>query len=127
LSEGDSAKILKALPAETIPILFYLDAHWGIELPLAQELQIIGNRFPSAIALIDDFKVPDDSGYGFDTYGANELSIEYLYRNGVKAPVYLPVICSNEETGSKRGCAALAFGDQMTTALDNVRLLRRWQ
>ena len=51
------------------PLLFYLDAHWGEELPLSDELTIIFSSLPQAIVMIDDFQVPDDGGYGYDDYG----------------------------------------------------------
>jgi hypothetical protein len=49
------------------PTLFYLDAHWEEYLPLRDELQLIYNNFPRAVVLVDDFKVDDDLGYGFDS------------------------------------------------------------
>ncbi len=46
--------------------LFYLDAHWQDRLPLREELEIMSRNFTSWIAIIDDFKVPLDTDYGFD-------------------------------------------------------------
>jgi predicted O-methyltransferase YrrM len=51
------------------PIMFYLDAHWHADLPLAEELDIIFSRLPDALVILDDFQVPEDPGYGFDDYG----------------------------------------------------------
>ena len=57
---------------------FYLDAHWYDDLPLSEEMDMIGSGWRNYVVLIDDFKVPDDSGYGYDNYGpgrALELSL----------------------------------------------------
>ena len=50
-------------------VFIYLDAYWESDLPLAEELQIIGRAWIRAVVMIDDFQVPSDDGYGFDDYG----------------------------------------------------------
>jgi hypothetical protein len=60
-------------------LFFYLDAHWNDDLPLAEELDIIFARCPSAVVMIDDFEVPSDAGYGYDDYGSgNALVLDYI-------------------------------------------------
>ena len=43
--------------------LFYLDAHWYDYLPLRDEYLLIREKFPKAVIVIDDFKVPHDALY----------------------------------------------------------------
>ena len=85
LSFGDSREFLMNFIAGTAarytghPLLFYLDAHWGEDLPLSDELVIILSSFSHVIVLIDDFQVPGDEGYGYDDYGAGKaLSRGYI-------------------------------------------------
>jgi len=68
---------LHSLSSRTL--FFYLDAHWNDDLPLAEELDIIFGRCPSAIVMIDDFEVPSDIGYGYDDYGSGKaLVLDYI-------------------------------------------------
>lgn len=46
---------------------FYLDAHWGAQWPLREELQVILTR-KRAVVAIDDFAVPGHPLHGFDAY-----------------------------------------------------------
>jgi hypothetical protein len=114
---GDSRSHLRLLLAEQFKgrlsetVLFYLDAHWYDDLPLAEEIEIIYSSMPSAVCLIDDFAVPGDMGYAFDDYGAGKvLDAGYiaplLEQFGLTA--YYPVLPSTEESGMKRGCVAIA-------------------
>jgi hypothetical protein len=110
------------------PILFYLDAHWSADLPLADEIDIIFASAPHAIVLIDDFEVPGDPGYRYDDYGrGNTLSPAYLApsvkRHGL-ATLY-PTTPFERETGAKRGCVVLVTEDELEQRLAGVRLLRR--
>jgi hypothetical protein len=63
-------------------LFFYLDAHghvFGDDLPLAEELDIVFRRCPSAVIMIDDFAVPNDGGYGYDDYGPGRaLVFDYI-------------------------------------------------
>ena len=75
LLHGDSRTGLRRLfdgalhPFSDLTVFFYLDAHWNDDLPLAEEIDIVFNRCPLAVVMIDDFEVPSDPGYGFDDYG----------------------------------------------------------
>lgn len=116
---------LKASLAETI--LFYLDAHWNEDLPLAEELDIIFAACPRAIVLIDDFQVPDDPGYTYDDYGAGKaLTADYIAPTvAAHGLVTLyPRMPSDVETGAKRGCAVLARAEICEALLGPVTLLR---
>ncbi len=111
--QGDSREFLRALAREgDVPkrgVFFYLDAHWGKELPLRDEVQIITDAWSDIVILIDDFQVPDDDGYGFDDYGEGlRLTADYLPDGTWSRYVALyPVASSAEETGKKRGCIVL--------------------
>jgi len=114
---GDSREGLKTLLDGPLKdrlaktLLFYLDAHWHEDLPLAEEIEIIFARTDGAICLVDDFAVPGDAGYVYDDYGPGKaLDADYiaplLRRFGLTA--YYPTLRSAEEGGLKRGCVAIA-------------------
>jgi hypothetical protein len=113
LSLSDSRIFLQRLvdndevPKKTV--LFYLDAHWGADLPLRDELVIIAQHWSDPIIVIDDFAVPGDPGYGFDDYGeGRSLTLDYLPPNAIEDMVVLfPSLPSRLETGARRGCAVL--------------------
>ena len=82
--EGDSRAFLRQLAADSsVPhdrVFFYLDAHWGEDLPLLEEVGIIFKSWTRAIVMIDDFKVPG-TDYQYDDYGSGKaLTLEYLER-----------------------------------------------
>lgn len=127
---GDSIGFLRDLargPHTRARTFFYLDAHWHDHLPLAEEMQIIHAAFPEAIVMIDDFQVPDDTGYGYDDYGPGKaLTLGYL------APVlpptaaaWFPVAASAAETGARRGSVVIAWHPEIVRALDTLPVLRR--
>lgn len=125
LVRADSRPFLAQLfagPLRDGPNLFYLDAHWNADLPLAEELEIIFGRAPDSVVVIDDFEVPGDPGYAFDDYGAGKaLNADYISgiveRFGLEA--HYPATPSAFETGAVRGCVVLA-----RSALSEVSLLR---
>lgn len=112
---GDSRDFLRALDwaalnAKKQPVLFYLDAHWHEDLPLAEELEIVFARCARPIVIIDDFRVPGDEGYGFYDGGPGKaLTWEYVApvveRHGAGAAY--PATPSAEESGARRGCIVL--------------------
>src|SRR3989337_1684244 len=110
VEHGDSRPFLRRLAARTVDktTLFYLDAHWEKDLPLGEEMAIIAEHWDQAVVVIDDFEVPDDSGYTFDDYGPGKrLCIDYL----PETPgwqVFFPSLPSGKETGGRRGWAGLA-------------------
>ena len=113
LTLGDTRQFLRALAADPrFPrrgVLFYLDAHWATDLPLAEELAIIGDTFHDSVIVIDDFRVPDDSGYGYDNYGAGKsLELSYLpATTRTQFSVFWPAARADEETGMRRGAIVL--------------------
>jgi hypothetical protein len=88
---------------------FYLDAHWGADLPLREELNLIIPNFENFVVMIDDFEVPTDPGYQFDDYGPGKrLSLRDFplhQDNGIAC--YFPARPSSQESGLKRGAMVL--------------------
>lgn len=108
---GDSAVVLPEL-AETANIgrpFIYLDAHWGEGLPLATEVDTALRTWPDCLIVIDDFLVPHDSGYGYDIYDGQALSLEMLSL-GDDVTAGLPSLPATEETGARRGALFLGRG-----------------
>ena len=59
-------------------ILFYLDAHWGEDWPLLNELEYISQNFKdNCCIVIDDFKVPNRN-FNYDTYKNTALNLDYV-------------------------------------------------
>lgn len=92
-------------------LLFYLDAHWEDDLPLAEEIDIIFAHCPKALILVDDFEVADDEGYEFDDYGPGKVLNAAYIAPQVEAyglSAFYPALPSHRETGARRGCIVLA-------------------
>jgi len=113
LHNQDSRSFLRALSKDrSIPkedVFFYLDAHWGEDLPLREELEIIFSNWNRPLVMIDDFAVPD-SDYGFDNYGPETtLNLKYIEPivSAHKLAVFFPAANPAEETGTKRGSVVL--------------------
>jgi hypothetical protein len=133
---GDSQDFLSnllrgsSLDAGQDRFLFYLDAHWGRDLPLLAEIDLIFSLCPTATVLIDDFEVPDDPGYGFDAYGPgatlNASYIDPSVRMHGLVTLY-PATPSSVETGMRRGCVILCKDRGIAEALRGISLLRRAQ
>jgi hypothetical protein len=135
LSLGDSREFLmkfiacNAAKYEAHPLLFYLDAHWGEDLPLFDELANIFYSFSRAIVLIDDFQVPDDDGYGYDDYGVGKaLNREYIgpHLSKFQLAEFFPTTPSTAESGLRRGCVVLAHDPGLISVLSRISLLRKW-
>jgi hypothetical protein len=129
---GDSREFLRgllrdgALNARDETVLFYLDAHWNADLPLAAEIDLVFSLCPKAVVLIDDFQVPDDPGYGFDSYGPdrtlNASYVDAAVRQHGLATFY-PSTPSSAETGMRRGCAVLCREGRLAETLRGISLL----
>ncbi len=110
----DSRSFLRQLAADPAfrfqRPLFYLDAHWEEDLPLAEEIQIIIQRWPSFVIMVDDFQVPG-TDYAYDSYSNGlELTLAYLERECVPLEdfaVLFPTLGPEAETGAKCGTLIL--------------------
>jgi len=117
LQRADSRRFLHELLDENLlptgPALFYLDAHWEQDLPVWEEVDQIFSRHPSPVILVDDFRVPTDSGFAYDDYGKGKcLSVTNLHEAAATRPsMFFPKHASAHETGARRGCVVLAQGD----------------
>jgi hypothetical protein len=110
----------------SVPTLFYLDSHWNDHLPLREELELIFNNYSDATVLIDDFKVPDDDGYGFDDYGKGKaLTLDYVSQASTpKLFCFFPRTPSNQETGFRRGWVVMTTNSKVAASLRTRSLLR---
>jgi len=70
-------KILPSIPQPQV-VLFFLDAHWGPNNPLLEELQIIADHKLQPVIAIHDFKVPGHPELGYDTYGGQDYEWEWI-------------------------------------------------
>jgi hypothetical protein len=109
-------------------VFFYLDAHWGEDLPLHEELQTIFDNWQAPVVMIDDFCVPD-SQYRFDDYGPGKgLTMNYLapIMKQHNLALFFPAVSAHEETGAKRGCCLLCR-ESMAVEIDSkIRTLIRF-
>ena len=133
LYNSDSRKFLRQLINEGLfgkaDVFFYLDAHWGEDLPLLEEIEIIFDKMPSAVVMVDDFKVPWDAGYTYDDYGMGKsLTLEYLEpaitRYGLTS--FFPVQDAAGETGARRGCVVIAKAREKVALLQELHTLKRY-
>jgi hypothetical protein len=111
---GDSAQkireVLAELDPESIRVIAYLDAHWLDAIPTADELLALVEWGGAWIAIIDDFMVPHDDGYGFDHYGETTIGADIVPLNcGIS--IFVPRGPSSQETNAKRGTGYL-FNEQ---------------
>jgi hypothetical protein len=127
---GDSREFLRGLLVDSRipdgPLFFYLDAHWDADAPVREEVRIIAEHRPDVVIMIDDFRVPDDAGYGFDAqYGPGKrLTTEDAGLRELKGmKIFWPAARSSEETGERRGCVVLASGSAIEV-LRSLSVLR---
>jgi len=132
VEEGDSVNVLARLVEDAelckAPTLFYLDAHWGDYLPLGDELKVIMRHFLLPVVIIDDFAVPWDNDYGFDSYGPDKsLDIDYLSSLNVDIQfIFFPRVPARSETGARRGCAILTGNRALADAIRLTNLVAGW-
>ena len=130
LSFGDSRPFLKRVLSQSVsnkdvPFV-YLDAHWQSDLPLREEVEIVTGKCSQYVIMIDDFHVPDDGGYEFDSYEAdNVLRIEYLRATiaGLDCDIGYPRLPSSRESGLRRGCIII-FAHSLAAELGKIPSLR---
>ncbi|HEV2398993.1 MAG TPA: hypothetical protein VGS27_18755 [Candidatus Sulfotelmatobacter sp.] len=128
---ADSRQFLKQLfelpSLRDQALFFYLDAHWDKDLPLLGEISLILNSQIPAVAMIDDFEVPFDQGYGYDTYGrGKKLCLQMLncFRDQMEY-AYFPALPAVKESGPRRGCLVFATSAALDQRLQTLTSLRR--
>jgi hypothetical protein len=129
----DSREFLKILAEKNINnkrVFIYLDAHCHDDLPLKQEIEIICQSWKAFTIMIDDFQVPGDAGYGYDSYGGKKvLSIKNFMpvfnQNGLIP--FFPALPSGEETGARRGSVILTRKGDFAEQVGNCKLLTKYQ
>lgn len=117
---GSSPEFLRRLRASESfrKPFFYLDAHWEKELPLIDELEIILSGWSRYLILIDDFEVPEDTGFGYDTYNGQPIGMDMIRPSLERfdgLTVFLPAYGADQETGNQRGWCLIA--DQETATI----------
>jgi predicted O-methyltransferase YrrM len=128
---GDSREFLNAILADDKlrgkKLFFYLDAHWGEDPPLQEEIEIVFRNCPQAAVMVDDFRVPGDDGYRYDTYkNGKSLTLESLGALATSGlTFYFPAVRSELETGAKRGCAVISQKPEITAILEKASTLKR--
>jgi hypothetical protein len=131
---GDSREALRRLfngqlqSVINLTIFFYLDAHWGTDLPLIEELEIIFAQCPGALVMIDDFQVPGDSAYGYDNYGPGEALTPAYIAPAVETyrlTAFFPATPAVQESGMRRGCVVLVADAIHVASLCSLGLLIR--
>jgi hypothetical protein len=97
-------------------VFFYLDAHWGHDLPLVEEIRIILKHFPSCIVMVDDFEVPGRREFGFDAYGDEAVLSVDLLASEVPADtsLFYPNWPLDPDVDGRRGFVILARGGPLT-------------
>ena len=117
-------QLASRLDSVTGPVLFYLDAHWREDLPLAEELRIIAPRWPKSVVLVDDFQVADDPGYVYDDYGPGKVLNESLIPVECldEWAVAYPSLPSRDETGFRTGCCVLIGPPMISVARQSAHL-----
>jgi hypothetical protein len=114
---GDSAGALEWLRerGEVRRPLAYLDAHWLEPLPLPREVACLLAGWDDVLIVVDDCRVPDDPGYGYDTYGGVPIAAEELPLDG--ALIAYPAVPARREEGARRGTLYVAQGPAAEAAL----------
>lgn len=133
LVRSDSRKFLKEISGNPDVVekecFFYLDAHWGKDCPLAEEISIIASRWRKFLVMVDDFQVPGDPGYAYDRCGTFKSMNLSLIRKSVKKHdlgAYFPSTPSREESisGRPKGFVMLGRNGEYGDRLKTVSLLR---
>lgn len=106
LLRGDSATMIRSALDGLDPgvdrVLAYLDAHWLDQIPTTAELEALDAWGGTWAAVIDDFQVPDDPGYGYDAYGATVIGPSIVPERP-HVQVWVVGAPSSSETGARQG------------------------
>jgi len=122
-------KLTALLPVHNNKLFFYLDAHWEDEIPIKEELTIIFDRWKDAVVMVDDFAVPDDSGYACQKWSKEKtLCVEYIKDiiMTFHLTLFFPLADSKSETGHKQGCVVLARDQETINALKQAKTLKTY-
>lgn len=126
--QSSSVPVLRGITATPAGrhAFYYLDSHWEKHLPLREELELILTEGSEAVVLIDDFKVADDDGYGFDDYGPGQaLTMDYVRACSLPPfRAFYPSVPGREETGYRRGCVVLTASAVQAAKLGALPMLR---
>jgi len=124
---GDSSdelpKILDGLNPLNTRVFAYLDAHWLDYFPLHKEISSLLNWGGLFVAIVDDFRIPDDSGYGYDSYPTSDIDISHIPKFG-SFTVWVPLDDSILESGARRGTAYLIHNDLLQQVESQKATLR---
>jgi predicted O-methyltransferase YrrM len=105
----------------------FLDAHWGKDLPLKEEISIVASNFDKFILMIDDFQVPGDSGYAHDNYGTLDYIDMAQLKKKYNLCSYFPSAPSSEEPRPPTGCVVLARNTEYANGLRKIGSLKRYE
>jgi hypothetical protein len=134
LHNSDSREFINELSANPEMVrnetFFYLDAHWGKDCPLVEEIGQIASRWEKFVMMIDDFQVPGDDGYGYDRYSAfHKMNISLIRSTMAKHNLcaFFPTISSAEESvqPKPRGFVILTRDNEYADSLETIPLLGR--
>jgi len=103
-SKKEVRKILNTIHSQNLNVIAYLDAHWIGKVPTSTEIEELYNWGSNWIAIVDDFKVDFDLGYGFDVHDGVEVDSSTV-PNLPGLQIWVPGEISKLETGAKRGTA----------------------
>ena len=93
---------------------------------MLREIALILHSGTRSVVMIDDFEVPFDQGYGYDTYGrGKKLSLGMLrsFRSQLN-DAYFPADPAAKETGPRRGCLVFTSSDGLAQELNGLPSLR---
>jgi hypothetical protein len=127
---GNSVEVLDYLRLKKelcdAKLFFYLDAHWDWYLPLEDELKIIFNNWNDAVVMVDDFQVPDDPDYRYDSYfNGKALNFDLLNSiSDINFSIFLPKERGVFETGARKGAIILAKSQEIIERLKMLSSLR---
>lgn len=102
-------------------VFFYLDAHSENDYPLLDELKFITSFYNNNLILIDDFQVPGDDGYGFDSFNGKKLNLNLISNSLIgENYIYFPKVSSKIETGRLRGYVLITNNNDIRKKLDSI-------
>lgn len=130
LSNMDSREFLSGLSGRPDIVenecFIYLDAHWGKDVPLKEEISIVASRWKKFVLMIDDFEVPGDEGYAHGYYGTLRYIGMANLRSAHDLCVYFPTAPSREELSGATGCVLLAKNGPFAGPLEDMSSIKRY-